>query len=244
MRCLIVSQFFLKYLMNTEYMINQWHVACNTKLIISSQIIWIFWNQMFPFFKCYFLLLCDQAGGINLKFTRKTRHSQCNSEGIIWITGRHIIFYQLMDILRLVSTFQTTWIDTSLLNCEVEAVSQLHTQNSCVFTRVCWQNILTSVIAGHMLCDCPPCFRSAHKGLDANGWTCATSGNPHHVSLLLQIRGTALDEGPTAFRPQVCPDCLQRHYGCLQHLVCKRSKFVALPLSLRSNIFYLLLSLI
>jgi len=104
---------------------------------------------------------------------------------------------------------------------------------------------LTSVIFGHMLCDWPPCYRSSHNGLDANEWACATTDDPHHVSLLLQVRGTALDEGPTAFRPQVCDDCLQRDYGCLQHLDFKRgaSLLSCLSPSELTN-FHLLLSVI
>ena len=93
-----------------------------------------------------------------------------------------------------------------------------YTRKTAVYLHACVAKILTSVIAGHMLCDWPPCCRSSRKGLDANGWACAASDNPHHVSLLLQICGTALDEGPTTFRPQVCPDCLQRHYGCLKRM--------------------------
>jgi len=150
-----------------------------------------------------------------------------------------------MDILKIVSMWQTTWVDISLFNCEVETASQLHTQNRCVFPRLCCQNVLTSLVAEHILCVWPPCFRSSHKGQDANGWACATSGNPHHVSLLLQIRGTALDEGPTAFRPQVCPDCLQRDYGCLQHMDGKRGASLWLCLSPSEvTSFNLLLSLI
>ena len=58
--------------------------------------------------------------------------------------------------------------------------------------------------------------------METRGWAYATPDDPHHVSILLQIRGTALDEGSTAFRPQVCADCLQRGTGGLQHLAGKR----------------------
>jgi len=115
-----------------------------------------------------------------------------------------------------VSNFQTMWVDSRLLKCETNTALQLHTQNNYVIPPVCCQNLY--VIVGNMLCDWPPCYRSSHKRLGAGKWTCAYPDDPHNVSLLLQIRRTALDEGPTAFQPQVCHDCLQRDYGCLQHL--------------------------
>jgi len=129
---------------------------------------------------------------------------------------KHIKFYKLIKNLKIVSTFQTMWVDSSLLNCETDTALQLHTQNNYVIPPECCQNLY--VIIGHMLCDWPPCYRSSHKRLDADKWACATTDDPHNVSLLLQIRRTALDEGPTAFRPQVCHDCLQRDHDCLQHL--------------------------
>ena len=63
------------------------------------------------------------------------------SQGTNQITEKYINIYNLVDILKIDSTFQTMWVDTSLLNCEVEAASQLHTQNSCVFPPVFCQNL-------------------------------------------------------------------------------------------------------
>jgi len=114
-----------------------------------------------------------------------------------------------------------------------ESLAITHAKQLCVFPPVCCQNFFTSVIVAQMSCDWPPRCRSSHKGLDIRGWAYATPDDPHHVFLFLQVCGTALDEGSAAFRPQVCDDCLQRDYGCLQHLAVKRGAclwYASLPL--------------
>jgi len=116
-------------------------------------------KQKYPIFERFFLHLWELRWGINLKFTRNIRHSHYKSDGRIWITLKYISFYNLMDIINIVSTFQTMSIDTNLLNCECETASRLHKQNSCVFptvlTQTIWLVLLldTCYVTGHNVAD-------------------------------------------------------------------------------------------